>query len=616
VDTAFLSMFSFPLISGDPATVFNDPGSIVITRELARKMFNREDVVGKFVRFDNTDNLKVTGVLKDLPNNTLFNFEYLTSYAHPNIRIDSDWTDISIGTFVQLKPNASIQSANRHMKDVIIRNSGGRAKTTEFLYPVSKLRLYSNFENGKAIGGRIERVKTFTLIAILILLIACINFMNLSTARSERRAREVGVRKVAGAGRHSLVLQFLTESFVMALVAGVIAIIVVQVSLPAFNQLTEKQLFLDFSNPVFYLGALGFILLSGLLAGSYPAFYLSAFRPSAVLKGHFRKVHALVTPRKVLVVLQFTFAVALIICTLVIRQQVKYGLDRRTGYNGHDLAYVFIQGDIEKNYALIKNDLLNSGAATSVTKAQAPLTQNWSSAISMNWEGKDPNAQIQINRYIEDGDLVKTAGLQLVVGRDIDSKTYPTDSTACLISESAVKVMAFKNPIGQVIYDDPLNWHVVGVIKDFILESPYEPIKPFMVKGPQYGGSVLLIKLNGDRPQSDNIGKAAAIFKKYNAAYPFEYSFTDEDYFRKFSDEQLTGTLTSLFAILTIVISCLGLFGLAAYMAENRVKEIGIRKTLGASVHGIAMLLSSDFLKLVMISVLVASPLAWFAMNK
>jgi putative ABC transport system permease protein len=621
VDPAFLSMFSFPLVNGNASTVLKDPSSIVLTQKLAKNIFGNDpgsygDAVGKIIKINNGENYKVTGILKDLPNNTQFDFEYLMSYESLKGNIDSDWTDISIRTFVSLKPNTSFNAADTKIKNVIIKHSGGRAKTTEFLYPVSKLRLYSNFENGKVEGGLIERVRIFGMIAVFILLIACINFMNLSTARSEKRAREVGIRKVVGAMKKSLIGQFLAESIFMALIAGVFAVIIVQLSLPAFNHLVEKQLFIDYYNIYWWLTGVAFVVFTGILAGSYPAFFLSAFKPVFVLKGTFKKVNALVTPRKVLVVLQFTFAIALIICTIIVEQQIKFAQDRETGYDKNNLGYVFIQGDIDKNYQLIKNELLSSGISTAVSKTQAPLTQNWSSGISMNWQGKDPNTKIQINRYTEDGDLVKTAGMNLVQGRDIDIKNYPSDSTACLISEAAVKVMGFKDPVGQIIFDDPTNWHVVGVIKDFILESPYEPIKPFMIKGPKYGGNVIHIKLNNANSTSQNLARAEKIFKKYNPVYPFEFHFIDEEYAQKFGDEKLTGTLASLFAALTIFISCLGLFGLATYMAENRIKEIGVRKVLGASVANITTLLSKDFVKLVFVAIVIASPVAWWAMSR
>ncbi|MFT3935023.1 MAG: ABC transporter permease [Chitinophagaceae bacterium] len=619
VDPDFLTMFDFPLIRGDKKTALNDPYSIVVTEQFAKKVFGNEDPIDKVIKVDNDENYKVSALMKDLPNNTQFDFEYLMSYEHKSAKgyIDSNWADISIRTYVMLKPNASLESANKKIKDLVDIHSGGKAaKAEQFFYPFSRTRLYASFENGKPSGGLIERVRTFAVIAIFILLIACINFMNLSTAKSEKRAKEVGIRKVAGALKRSLIMQFLAESIFMALIAGVIAIIIVQLCLPAFNQLVKKELFIDYGNIYLWLSAIAFVLFTGILAGSYPAFFLSAFKPVSVLKGSFKRVYALVTPRKVLVVLQFTFAIALIICTVVVKQQIQYAQQRETGYNKKDLGYVFFEGDMLKNYQLIKNELLTAGIATSISRGQSPLTQNWSSAVSMKWEGKDPNVKIQINRYTTDGGIVKTTGMQLVEGRDIDIKNYPTDSTACILNEAAVKIMGFKKPVGQLIFDNPINWHVVGVIKDFILESPYETIRPFMIKGPRYGGAVTYVKLNNANTTEKNLKDAEAIFKKYNPAYPFNFHFADEEYAKKFTDEQLTGKLASLFAALTIFISCLGLFGLAAYMAENRIKEIGVRKILGASVSNIASLLSIDFIKLVGIAILVASPIAWWVTGK
>jgi ABC-type antimicrobial peptide transport system permease subunit len=547
----------------------------------------------------------------------LFDFEYLGSYELKSLKhyIDSDWTDVSIRTFVTLKPNTSLQSANAKIKDVVINHSGHRAKSTEFLYPVSQLRLYSNFENGSPVGGLISRVRIFALIAFFILVIACINFMNLSTARSEKRAREVGVRKVIGARKSALVWQFLVESMLMALLSGLIAMVIVQLALPAFNILVAKDLYIDFSNVYFWLSAVLFVLFTGLLAGSYPAFFLSAFRPRDILNGTFRKIHALLSPRKILVVLQFTCAIGFIISTLIVRQQVKYAQSRSTGYDKNNLGYVMLEGDAWKNYPLIRQELLSSGTAAAVTRTSAPITQNWSSGIDMNWQGKDPNAKIQINRFTEEDDMLHTMGIELVQGRDIDARNYPSDSTACLISESAAKAMGFKNPIGQLIFDDPVTWHVVGVTRDFILESPYEPVKPFMVKGPKYMGGVMHIRFNPSHSTRENLAKLENVFKKYNPAFPLEFHFIDQEYAKKFSDEQLTGTLVTLFASLTIFIACLGLFGLAAYMAESRIKEVAVRKVLGASVVGIAALLSMDFVKLVAVAILVAAPITWWVMH-
>lgn len=619
VDPGFLTMFSFPLLEGNSRTVFNDPHSIVITRKLARKLFGDADPAGKIVRMGNTENFTVSGILKDLPNNTQFDFiEYLLGYELQTQQgnIDKDWTNISISTFVLLKPNSKAEQLNDKLKAIIPSHSNGTQKTEEFVYPVSQLWLYSNFVNGKAVGGRIDRVRTFSIIAVFILLIACINFMNLSTAKSEKRAKEVGIRKVAGAGKRSLVMQFLAESVLTAFIAGIIALIMVQLGLPAFNQLVQKELFLNYANRYFWFGAIAFILFTGFLAGSYPAFFLSAFQPASVLKGAFKKANALITPRKIMVVLQFTFAVLLIICTIVVTEQVKYAQGRSTGYNRDQLIHIYQNDEMKRNYSMIKNELLNSGVAIAVSAVQSPLTQNWSSGIGLNWAGKDPNAVIQINRYTEDGDLVKTAGLQLIAGRDIDVKTYPTDSTACIINETALKLMGFKDPIGQNIYDDPVNWHVVGVIKDFVQESPYAPIKPMIIRGPKEWTSTVLVKLNSSNSTAVNLAKLEQVLKKYDPVYPVEYTFADEEYAHKFAEEQLAGTLASLFAALTIFISCLGLFGLSTYMAENRIKEIGVRKVLGASVAGITSLLSKDFVKLVLIAIVIASPVAWFVMNK
>lgn len=619
VDPGFLAMFSFPLLRGNEKNLFKDPHAIVITQKLAKKLFGDADPAGKIVRMGNSENFTVSGILKDLPNNTQFDFiEYLLSYELQTAQgnIDKDWSNISISTFVLLKPNSRPEQLNAKLKGIIPGHTNGAQKTEEFVYPVSKLWLYSNFENGRAVGGRINRVRIFSIIAVFILLIACINFMNLSTARSEKRAKEVGVRKVIGAGKRSLIAQFLAESVLMAFIAGIIALMIMQLGLPAFNRLVQKELFLGYANIYFWLAGVGFVLFTGILAGSYPAFFLSAFRPAAVLKGAFKKVNALVTPRKILVVLQFTFAVLLIICTIVVTQQVKYAQSRNAGYNRDQLIHVYQNDAMNRNYNLIKNELINSGTAIAVSTVQSPLTQNWSSGIGLNWEGKDPNAVIQINRYAEDGDLVKTAGLQLLAGRDIDVKNYPTDSTACLINESALKLMGFKNPIGQIIYDEPVRWHVIGVIKDFVQESPYEPIKPLIIRGPKEWTRTMLVRLNSRNATAKNLAVMEQILKKYNPGYPFEYSFTDEEYANKFADEQLTGTLASLFAALTIFISCLGLFGLSTYMAENRIKEIGVRKVLGASVASISSLLSKDFVKLIMVAIVIASPVAWFAMNK
>jgi putative ABC transport system permease protein len=618
VDSMFFNVFSFPLLKGDPTTVLKDNYSIVLTEKLAKSIFGNEDPMGKQIRIDEKDSYTVTGIAKDLPFNTRFSkLEYFLpwSIVRKNNNDDLNWGNNSTRNYVLLKQNTTLASIEPKIKFLKRRHADDEKTNEMFLYPISRWRLYSNFTNGKEDGGLIDFVKMFAVIAAFILLIACINFMNLSTARSEKRAKEVGIRKVVGANKSSLIAQFLGESILISLIAGILAVLIVQFSLPAFSVLTDKKLFVDYSSAWFWLIFLGFVIFTGIIAGSYPAFYLSAFKPVKVLKGTFLKTDKIVTPRKILVVLQFTFAIILIICTAIVKEQIQHAQNRETGYDKDKLVYHFLEGDLEKNYTLVKNELLSSGVATSVTKTSAPLTQTWSDTWGVEWKGKLPTDKTDFDVFNADENLAETAGLKIVQGRDFNLKEFPTDSTGMLLNESAVKQMAFKDPIGQLVKNNGREWHVVGVIKDFILGSPYYPTKPMVIQGSKGWFNVIHFKLNGSNTTADNLKKAEAIFKKYNPAYPFGYQFIDEEYAAKFKSEQRTGTLAALFAGLTIFISCLGLFGLAAYMAEGRIKEIGVRKVLGASVTSIVSLLSKDFVGLVIISFVLASPIAWWLMH-
>lgn len=618
VDSTFLQVFSFPAFKGDIKTALYDNSSIVITRSLAKKLFDSEDVLGKTIKVDDKDVFKVAAVLQDLPHNTRFDFEYLLpwSYLRKTGGDDEYWGNNSTRNYVLLKPNVNLAAVQARMAGLRKKYDQSEPDGQFFLYPISRWRLYSNFENGKESGGLIEYLKIFGLIAVFILLIACINFMNLSTARSEKRAKEVGIRKVIGAMKSNLVGQFLGESILIALLAGIVALLLVSLSLPAFNQLTTKFLRIPFGSGGFWLAFIGFIVVTGLIAGSYPAFYLSSFQPTAVLKGTFRKVNALITPRKLLVIVQFSIAIIFIISTIVVQRQLKYAQDRNAGYDKANLAYHFLTGDLGKNFHLVKQELLASGVATSVVKTNSPITQGWSNTTGIMWPGKPVGDRTLIDRFVAEQDLVKTVGLQLVAGRDFDLQQFPTDSTGALVNESTVRVMNLKNPVGTVIEDDGSKWHIIGVVKDFILESPFYPTKPIVIEGAKSDWfNVIHFKLNPANTTAANLAKAETIFKKYNPNYPFEYKFIDEEYGQKFANEQRVAKLTSLFAMLTILISCLGLFGLATYMAANRVKEIGVRKVLGASTGSLAGLLSKDFIKLVMIAFVIACPIAWWAMN-
>ncbi|MBO9618392.1 MAG: ABC transporter permease [Niabella sp.] len=630
VDSGFLSMFSFPMLQGDVRQSLKSVYDIVITEKLAKKLFGKENALGKTIRIDSVNNCTVTGVLKDLPPNTQFDFEYLLPLTYVKklgwFSDNDNWGNNWPRTFVLLRPNSSQKAFDAKVRTITIdhtKNDGNPSTTEVFTQPLNRAYLYGKPDNGKLVSGQMQTVIMFGIIAAFILLIACINFMNLSTARSEKRAREVGIRKVAGAERKTLVFQFLTESILLSFIAFLIALILVQVSLGWFNQLTNKQLFIQYRNGAFWLSALAFVVFTGILAGSYPAFYLSSFNPVKVLKGAFKKVKALVAPRKILVVTQFTFAIFMIIATIIIVKQLEYGLSRDKGYNQNNLVYVRAQGNINKHYAAIKNELLGSGAVTMLTKSANAITQRNSDSWGFKWNGSTKDDEkIDFVKLGTDADFAKTFDIALLKGRDIDVYKYPTDTNAVLLNETAIKMMRLKDPVGTIIREvgdtSKAYVKVVGVVKDFILESPFsKKVSPMMIFCPTGNfAQVIHLKLNPENTTADNLGRIEPIFKKYNPQYPFEYTFVDEDYSKKFTDIQRQRKLAELFAGLTIFISCLGLFALAAYMAENRIKEIGVRKVLGASVLGISSLLSKDFLKLVMVAFLIAAPLAWWLMNK
>ena len=621
VDTGFFSMFNFPLVEGNPATALNSVKNIILTQQLAKKLFGDQDAMGKTVRVDSVDYQTVTGVLKDLPTNTSFQFDYLLPWSY-RTKLDpyeNSWGNTSLLTFVTLKPGISLAEFNKKVANVVIAHvKTGELTNTIFAQPYKDAWLYSNVENGQYVGGRVELVKMFSLIAVFILMIACINFTNLSTARSEKRAREVGIRKVSGALRSGLIMQFIGESILLALLAGILAVGIVQLCLPYFDTVVGVKLTIDYGNPWYWLWALLFIGLTGVLAGIYPAFYLSSFQPVKVLKGAFKPVKTLLTPRKVLVVLQFTFAIALIICTIIVEGQIRFAENRDAGYRRDNLAFLIMFGKAQKNYELIKKELLASGAATAVAETSAPMTESWSSSTGFTWnESNADDSKTGFNTFSADKDFSAVMHLQLLQGRNIDYDSYKTDSTAVLLNEAAVKAMRLKHPVGEIIrsmYRGP-ELHVIGVVKDFILESPYQPVSPMIILGPAFGYLVINFRINEHPSYSENLQKAEKVFLQYNPEYPFNVRFYDQEYLLKFADEQQVGALVGLFAALTIFISCLGLFGLAAYMAENRIKEIGIRKVLGASVADITGLLSKEFLRLVAISFVIASPIAWLVMH-
>ena len=617
-DPDFLNMFDFPLLQGNKENALNDPYSLILTEKAALSLFDKENPMGKKVLIDGQYSMTVTGVMKDLPDNTMFSFNALVSFSFLGVQGWSieNWTANNMKTFVELQPNSKLDLVNESIRNITNAHTDNQAKLEVFLYPLTKQRLYSKFENGIPVGGLIESLRLYGLIAGLVLLIACINFMNLSTARSEKRAKEVGIRKVLGGKRILLIRLFMAESLMVAFIAGIIALILALITLPLFSTLMGQQISLKLSTGWFWVAGLGFVLFTGLLAGSYPAFYLSSFIPIKALKGKKCKEQRLITSRKFLVVLQFTVACVLIFSTLVINRQIKYAQNRESGYNKDQLVYVMLEGDITKNYKMIKQELLDSRAAISVTKTKAPMTMGSGNTWGVEWKGKDPGKRLSFDLFFTDADWTKTVGTTIIEGRDIDINTYATDSTAMLLNESAVKIMNFKHPIGEIISTQGKDWHVVGIVKDFIIHAPYDPMSPMLIGGPAGWLFTMHFKLNDQNQIKDNLAQAEQIFKKYNPNYPFDYHFVDEEYAFKFKEVQKLESLTNRFAGLTIFISCMGLFALVAYMAETRRKEIGIRKVLGASVTNVVFLLSKDFLTLVLISIIIASPVAWWIMNR
>lgn len=616
----FLTMFSFPLLQGDASSALASPGSIVLTERFANHLFGYKEVMGENLTISVSGSdfqFTVSGILKNLPANTAFNFEYLLPFQFlESIGVkDTQWSNNSVSTYVKVKPNVNIDNLNKEIKDIRKEHVFGE-QTEIFLYPITKMRLYSRFENGVPAGGRIEVIRMLAILGGCLLLIACINFINLSTARAQRRSKEVAVRKVTGAYRHSLVTQFLCESVLVAFIAGFVSLGISYLILPYFNSLIGQNLSLDFGNTFFWMGMLTTVVVAGLLAGGYPAVYLSSFQPIRILKGLGVLNSSRSTLRNVLVILQFGFAITLIVSTIVIYKQVKFLQNRDAGYGKENLIYHHLIGDISKNYKALKNELLQSGTAVGVTKTSSPVTERLSSTTDIRWHDKDPLNKTPIERFHVDESFVTTAALTILEGRDLDLDRFPSDSSAVILNEAAVKLMGFRNPIGEKIVDNGVAYHVVGVVKDFILTSPHQKVEPIVIQG-GYGDwfNVMHVRLNPAKPIDESIDALSDIFKKYNPDYPFEYHFVDAEYARKFSDLERTLTLTTVFASIAIFIACLGLLGLSTYMTEARLKEIGIRKVMGGSVASITRLLAYSQLKPILISVVLFSPMAWFAMN-
>jgi predicted permease len=617
-DPEFLKMFSFELKEGNIETLLKDPGSVVITDKMAEKFFGKEPAIGKTLQVNNDKPFTVTGVVKEPPVNSTLKFSWLASFKIYEDRNEwlKQWGNNGIQTFVQLKENADPVQVNKKFHD-FIQGKDSTAFARPFLFSINDWRLRSRFEEGKQVGGRIEHIRLFSIIAIIIIIIACINFMNLATARSEKRAREVGVRKVMGAGRGKLIRQFFGESLVMAFAAMLVAALFVIIALPFFNTLIEKKLSFDLSNPLVYTGLPMMALLCGLVAGSYPSLYLSSFNPTTIFRGlRAGKNAAVGYIRKGLVVTQFVISIVLIVCTIIIYRQIQHIKDRNLGYNKNNLIYSGFRGKMSEHFPAIRQDLLATGVVENAAASNSRLLELGSSSGDINWKGKSPGSEVLIGMEWVTPEYMSTTQMKLLHGRDFYSDGV-RDSSNVIINETFAKIIGRENPVGEILRrDDNSELHIIGVVKDFVYNDMYKSPDPLMLFCRPENVSVLLIRLKNTADISGAIAKIESVIKRHAPGYPFEYKFMDDEFKNLFKSESLIGKLSRVFAFLTILISCLGLFGLAAYTAERRTKEIGIRKVLGATVSNVITLLSKDFLKLVVISAIIAFPLAWWMMNK
>ncbi len=618
-DSSFFKTFNLVFIIGSAQTAFHEYNSVVISEDMAHVFFGKGNPIGKIFKVNNADNFVVTGVFRNLPENCSFKFDWLSPYQvyeNKNSWL-TNWGNNGIQTFVQLEKNTDPGKTNQLIK-TFIKSKNEKAVSTSFIYPMNRWRLYSKFDdngNEDPEGGRIKYVRLFTIIAWIILIIACINFMNLSTARSEQRAKEVGVRKVAGAGKGMLIIQFLIESSILAVIAMLMAVIITLLMLPFFNSIVEKHIGNLFST-VHILSLIIISLVCGLLAGSYPAFYLSSFKPAIVLKGskgNSGSARAGIV-RKGLVVLQFGVSVILLVSTFIIYRQIQYVKARNLGYDIENLVQLPATKDVSSHFNALKNELLATGIVRNLCISQSSVLQKGSNSGGFSWNGKDPSKDLLVTVEYVTPDYISTMDIKLIRGRDF----YPNasiDSNNIIINETLAKTMNQKEIIGSTIFRDSTKYTVVGVTKDFLYNSMYNAPSPIILFcRPDIRGLLTIRIKSGDGIQA-SLTKIESIMKAEIPGYPFEYKFISDQFNNLFKTENLVGKLSGVFAFLAVLISCMGLFGLSAYTAERRSKEIGIRKILGASVTTVTLLLCKDFLKLVTVALVLAIPVSYFIMH-
>ena len=634
IDKGVIDLFSLKMLHGS-AESLSDPQAIIISGSTAKALFGDKDPINQFVKLNANMDLTVTGVYADVAPNSLFgpiqffgNFEGLKA-NHEGLKAnENNWGNTACRIFVQTADNVSIEQANAAIADLYLKDTpddvaqySKKYKTKVWLYPMKDWYLYSEFKDGYPIAGRITFVLLFAVVGVFVLLLACINFMNLSTARSEKRAKEVGIRKAIGSMKSQLVNQFLSESFLVVLLALVIALLLVSVSLSSFNAMADKSIRLPFANIYFWISSIVFLLLTSFVSGLYPAFYLSSFQPVKVLKGTVRLGRQAALPRKILVVIQVTVSVVLIIGTVIVYQQIQYAQGRPVGYDKEGLIRISISdSDFNKNKLAMKDEILASGLASDVGFASSPVTAIWDNWGGFTWKGKNPEAESSFTVTWVNEEYGKTIQWKVLQGRDF-SRDFATDADAVIINKAAAAYMGLENPVGEFITLGSGNQQrqIIGVVEDVVAVSPYEPVSAgFYWLEKKYPDNLgeMLIKLNSGRSVLDALAKIESIQRKLVPSAPFDYGFVDEEYGSKFKAEQRIGKLASLFAVLAIFISCLGLFGLSSFVAEQKTKEIGVRKVIGASLFNIWSLLSKEFIALVLISFVMAIPIAYYYLHR
>jgi ABC-type antimicrobial peptide transport system permease subunit len=619
VEAAFPSMLSLKMIKGN-YNKFQDPSSILISESLAGSLFGNEDPMDKIISVNHEYNLKVSGVYENMPFNTTFHeVQFLSAWANKNNTGNThndDWLDHHFQVFLQLKDQADFNILSAKIKNLTKPHIEGGWEELK-IHPMDLWHLYTNFEDqGKGGEGRIQFVKLFGIIGAFVLVLACINFMNLSTARSGHRAKEVGIRKTMGSSRVQLMGQFIGESLMMTGLALIFSIVIALIALPEFNLLAGKQMSIPFLHPAFWICILCFAFITGFVAGIYPAFFLSGFGPIKVLKGDFRIGKFSSFIRKTMVVGQFTVCIALIAGTVIIYQQIQFAKSRPVGYSTQRLIISEMKSDtIRKHFDALRNDLLSTGVVENASASSSPSTEVRNAMMGYSWKGKDPNQLAIIGTVFVSYDYGKTINWTILEGRDF-SRDFRTDSGAFILNEAAVAFTGLKNPVGQTIHWRNRDNQIVGVVKDMIMQSPYKPADPTFFTLFDRRNVFLMIRLKNSIPIPLAISKIEKVYSQFDPDSPFDYTFANDNYNLKFSDEVHIGNISTVFCALAIFISCLGLFGLASYIAEQRTKEIAVRKVLGASVPNLWKLLCSEFIKLVFLSCLIASPLAWYYLHK